>query len=103
GEGAKVGEVPSDVEQATGLERLELLAKIQGKELWDMKPLMLDRLGTLDNPIVIETEADSRFVGCTGYPVETHDTRWLNVRHDHDVDRCPECGCVYKHAYRQMP
>jgi cytochrome c oxidase subunit 5b len=38
--------VPTDLEQATGLERLEILGKMQGIDIFDMKPLDASRLGT---------------------------------------------------------
>ena len=66
GPGAKAGEVPTDLEQATGLERLELLSKLQGKELFDMEPLNMTHIGTPKNPIVVESHDPIRFVGCTG-------------------------------------
>lgn len=37
--GAAPGTVPTDLEQATGLERLEILGKMQGIDVFDMKPL----------------------------------------------------------------
>lgn len=43
--GAKPGTVPSDYEQATGLERLEILGKMQGIDVFDMKPLDASRMG----------------------------------------------------------
>jgi cytochrome c oxidase subunit 5b len=43
--GAAPGTVPTDLEQATGLERLEILGKMQGVDIFDMKPLPSDRLG----------------------------------------------------------
>lgn len=43
--GAEPGEVPTDVEQATGLERLELLGKMQGVDVFDMRPLDASRKG----------------------------------------------------------
>ncbi len=46
GPGAAVGTVPTDLEQATGLERLEILGKMQGIDVFDMKPLDASRLGT---------------------------------------------------------
>jgi cytochrome c oxidase subunit 5b len=46
--GAKSGTVPTDLEQATGLERLEILGKMQGIDIFDMKPLPSDRLGKID-------------------------------------------------------
>lgn len=45
--GAKSGTVPSDIEQATGLERLELVGKMQGIDIFDMRPLDASRKGTL--------------------------------------------------------
>lgn len=45
--GAQPGTVPSDIEQATGLERFELLGKIEGIDVFDMKPLDSSRTGTL--------------------------------------------------------
>ena len=44
--GAKPGTVPTDLEQATGLERLELLGKMQGIDIFDMKPLDSSRKGS---------------------------------------------------------
>jgi hypothetical protein len=46
--GAKEGTVPTDIEQATGLERLEILGKMQGIDIFDMKPLDASRVGTLE-------------------------------------------------------
>ena len=43
--GAAPGTVPTDLEQATGLERLEILGKMQGIDIFDMKPLPSDRVG----------------------------------------------------------
>lgn len=43
--GATPGTVPTDLEQATGLERLELLGKMQGIDVFDMKPLDASRRG----------------------------------------------------------
>lgn len=43
--GAEPGTVPTDLEQATGLERLEILGKMQGIDIFDMSPLPSDRKG----------------------------------------------------------
>ncbi|KAI9022340.1 cytochrome c oxidase subunit VB-domain-containing protein [Phycomyces nitens] len=93
--GGKAGEIPTDLEQATGLERIELLAKLEGKELFDMEPLQVTHLGTPKNPIVVESHDPIRFVGCTGFPVESHDVIWINLDKSHEHDRCPECGSVF--------
>lgn len=66
GPGAADGTVPTDLEQATGLEREELLAKLEGKELFDMEPLNMTHIGTVQDPIVVKSHDAIRFVGCTG-------------------------------------
>lgn len=43
--GAEPGTVPTDIDQATGLERLEILGKMQGIDVFDMKPLDASRKG----------------------------------------------------------
>jgi cytochrome c oxidase subunit 5b len=45
GPGAQPGTVPTDMEQATGLERLELLGKMEGVDIFDMRPLDASRKG----------------------------------------------------------
>jgi cytochrome c oxidase subunit 5b len=99
GPGAKPGTVPTDLEQATGLERLELLAKLEGRELFDMAPLEMNRLGTKADPIIVKAHGGERMIGCTGYGIESHETLWLKISHEHEFDRCPECGSVFKHQF----
>ena len=53
GEGAKPGTVPTDLEQATGLERLQLLGEIEGVKVFDDSPLDASRLGTKANPVSV--------------------------------------------------
>lgn len=43
--GAQPGTIPTDLEQATGLERLEILGKMQGIDVFDMRPLDSSRKG----------------------------------------------------------
>ncbi|KUJ21986.1 subunit IV of cytochrome c oxidase [Mollisia scopiformis] len=99
GPGAAVGAVPTDLEQATGLERLEILGKMQGIDIFDMKPLDASRKGTLDNPIVVKSFGDEQYAGCTGYPADSHNTIWLTMSRDRPIERCPECGNVLKMEY----
>lgn len=44
--GGEPGTVPTDLDQATGLERFELLGKMQGIDVFDMRPLDASRRGT---------------------------------------------------------
>lgn len=52
GPGAAPGNIPTDLEQATGLERFEILGKMQGIDVFDMKPLDASRLGTTACPFL---------------------------------------------------
>jgi len=97
--GAAPGEVATDYNQATGLERLEILGKIEGIDIFDMKPLDASRRGTLDNPIVLQSFGKERYLGCTGCPADSHTTIWLTISKDRPIERCPECGSVYKMEY----
>ncbi|KAE9372275.1 subunit IV of cytochrome c oxidase, partial [Stipitochalara longipes BDJ] len=99
GPGAAVGTVPTDLEQATGLERFEILGKMQGIDVFDMKPLDASRKGTLENPIIVKSAGDEQYAGCTGYPADSHVTIWLTMSRDRPIERCPECGNVLKMDY----
>ncbi|KAI1444945.1 COX5B-domain-containing protein [Annulohypoxylon stygium] len=99
GPGAAPGTVPTDLEQSTGLERLEILGKIEGVDIFDMRPLDASRKGTLDNPILVRSAGDEQYAGCTGYPADSHVVTWLGMSRERPVERCPECGSVYKMEY----
>ena len=55
GDGAKDGEMPTDEQQATGLERFELLGKLKGVDVFDMEPLQMTHLGTTENRIKVQS------------------------------------------------
>ncbi|KAK5655281.1 hypothetical protein OQA88_5848 [Cercophora sp. LCS_1] len=99
GPGAAPSTVPTDVEQATGLERLEILGKMEGVDIFDMRPLDASRKGTLENPILVRSAGDEQMAGCTGYPADSHNVIWLGMSRERPVERCPECGSVYKMNY----
>ncbi|KAK4108949.1 COX5B-domain-containing protein [Canariomyces notabilis] len=99
GPGTPPGQVPTDLEQSTGLERLEILGKTEGIDVFDMRPLDASRKGTLDNPIMVRSAGEEQFAGCTGYPADSHNVLWLRMTRDRPVERCPECGSVYKMEY----
>ncbi|RMD39759.1 hypothetical protein DV735_g5374, partial [Chaetothyriales sp. CBS 134920] len=94
GPGAAPGTIPTDLEQATGLERLEILGKMRGIDVFDMKPLPSDR-----NPIVVKSGGEELQLGCTGSPADDHVVRWVVVSRDRPYERCDECGSVYKMEY----
>ncbi|KAL6895396.1 cytochrome c oxidase subunit VB domain-containing protein [Trichoderma longibrachiatum] len=99
GPGAQPGTVPTDLEQATGLERLEILGKMEGVDVFDMRPLDSSRRGTMDDPILVRSAGDEQLAGCTGYPADSHGVIWLGLSKERPVERCPECGSVYKMDY----
>ncbi|KAL6714116.1 Cytochrome c oxidase subunit 4 [Lecanora helva] len=101
--GAEPGTVPSDLDQSTGLERFEILGKMQGVDVFDMKPLDASRKGTLDNPIVVNSAGDEQFAGCTGFPADSHVTLWLGMSRARPIERCAECGSVYRMEYIGPP
>lgn len=98
GTGAQPNTVPTSLEQATGLERLELLGKLEGVEIFETEPLDASRTGTMADPIVIDLFDEYRYIGCTGSPGGSHVVQWLKPRKD-KVARCWECGSVYKLNY----
>jgi len=53
GEGAKAGGVPTDINQSTGLERMQTLGFLEGIDVFDSQPLDSSRIGTLDNPVLV--------------------------------------------------
>ncbi|KAL9605995.1 MAG: hypothetical protein Q9179_000840 [Wetmoreana sp. 5 TL-2023] len=101
--GAAPGTVPTDLEQATGLERLEILGKMQGIDVFDMKPLDSSRRGTLDDPIIVKSVGNEQYCGCTGFPADSHTVKWLTTSRERPIERCPECGSVYKMEYIGPP
>lgn len=36
-------------------------------------------LGTLEDPILVKSGGPEQYVGCTGYPVDSHTVIWLTV------------------------
>ncbi|KZT07575.1 cytochrome c oxidase polypeptide IV [Laetiporus sulphureus 93-53] len=99
GPGAKPGEVATDEEQATGLERIQVLGDKEGIEVFDLKPLDSSRIGTLADPIKVISWAPERIVGCTGSPADSHNLVWMNLTTTKNR-RCSECGSVYKLDYQ---
>lgn len=80
--GGAPGTVPTDLEQATGLERLEILGKMQGVDIFDMRPLDASRLGTHIIHIHPHPYIYTLFIG------HTHtDPTTLHNRHNEGPDR----------------
>ncbi|PPQ64606.1 hypothetical protein CVT26_002004 [Gymnopilus dilepis] len=99
GPGAKPGTVPTDLEQATGLERLQLLGELENIPVFDDSPLDADRLGTKADPVLVPSLDVERIIGCTGVPADSHDVHWYTLKKDKQT-RCVECGSVYALDYQ---
>ncbi|TFY83292.1 hypothetical protein EWM64_g722 [Hericium alpestre] len=94
GPGAKPGAVPTDQEQSTGLDRVQVLGNLQGIEVFDLEPLDASRIGTLADPVKVFSVESDRVVGCTGSPADSHELHWMTVTTE-KPKRCPECGSAY--------
>ncbi|KAJ3123652.1 Cytochrome c oxidase subunit 5B [Nowakowskiella sp. JEL0407] len=94
------GQIAGNFELATGVERYEYLKKLKGEDPWeDFHPVILSKPATVADPVIITGSDAERYIGCTGFPVDTHETVWLTIR-DHGpgkVDRCPHCGSAFKY------
>ncbi|KAJ6619780.1 cytochrome c oxidase subunit VB-domain-containing protein [Mycena sp. CBHHK59/15] len=99
GPGGKAGEVPTDFEQATGLERFELLGEMEGIDVFDETPLDSSRIGTKKDPIMVLSYDPTRIIGCTGCPADSHDIIWINLTKERQRF-CSECGSVYQLDYQ---
>lgn len=95
GTGGEAGKVPTDFEQATGLERLELLASYRGEKIFLDQELVINEKGTMKKPVMVDSLFEDRIVGCSGFPKGDHELIWMEVHKD-KVGRCLECGQVFK-------
>ncbi|XP_030012134.1 cytochrome c oxidase subunit 5B2 isoform X2 [Sphaeramia orbicularis] len=92
--------VPTDDEQATGLERRALQALKQGKDPYSiLKPKTY--AGTKEDPHIVPSINKKRMVGCL---CEEDNTAivwfWL---HEGEAQRCPSCGSHYKLIHHDLP
>ncbi|KAJ3255924.1 Cytochrome c oxidase subunit 4 [Boothiomyces macroporosus] len=93
------GAVATDYEIATGLERYELLKGLKGEDPWeDLHPIEITALGTTKKPIEVKGTDVERYIGCTGFPADSHPPIFLTLRDygGKHFDRCPDCGNVFK-------
>ncbi|XP_067879333.1 cytochrome c oxidase subunit 5B, mitochondrial-like [Heterodontus francisci] len=89
------GGIPTDEEQATGMEKMIMQAMKSGKDPFNiLKPK--EYAGTKDDPHIVPSITNKRLVGCV---CEEDNTAviwfWL---HEGDAQRCPSCGAHYQLA-----
>ncbi|XP_043912313.1 cytochrome c oxidase subunit 5B, mitochondrial isoform X1 [Protopterus annectens] len=92
--------IPTDEEQATGIERKTMEAMKKGLDPYSMlKPK--EYAGTSEDPHIVPSINKKRMVGCI---CEEDNTAivwfWL---HEGDVQRCPSCGAHYKLVRHELP
>ncbi|XP_068183175.1 cytochrome c oxidase subunit 5B2 [Antennarius striatus] len=93
------GGIPTDEDQATGLERRALQALKQGQDPYNMlKPKQY--AGTKEEPHIVPCVGTKRMVGCV---CEEDNTAvvwfWL---HEGEAQRCPSCGSHYKLVHYEL-
>ncbi|XP_056287973.1 cytochrome c oxidase subunit 5B, mitochondrial [Pseudoliparis swirei] len=94
------GGVPTDEEQATGLEKVIMKAMKQGKDPYStMKPK--EYTGSKADPHLVPSVTTKRIVGCI---CEEDNTAvvwfWL---HEGEAQRCPSCGNHYQLVAHELP
>uniref|UniRef100_G1PQ70 Cytochrome c oxidase subunit 5B, mitochondrial n=1 Tax=Myotis lucifugus TaxID=59463 RepID=G1PQ70_MYOLU len=99
---ASAGGVPTDDEQATGLEREVMLAARKGLDPYNMlapKPAS----GTKEDPNLVPSITNKRIVGCICFICEEDNSAviWFWV-HKGETQRCPSCGTHYKLVPHQL-
>lgn len=102
GPGAKPGTIPTEYDQATGLERFEYLGKLEGVDVFDMEKPIFEGAGTMKDPYLVPTYIGMRYVGCRGKGGEDHKPYWMKVEEGKPA-RCWQCGTVYAAKYLGEP
>ncbi|XP_077073534.1 cytochrome c oxidase subunit 5B2 [Siphateles boraxobius] len=92
--------IPTDEEQAAGLERRVLQALKKGQDPYSIfKPK--EYTGSKDDPHIVPSINNKRLVGCI---CEEDNTAivwfWL---HEGNAQRCPSCGSHYKLVHHELP
>ncbi|XP_063817575.1 cytochrome c oxidase subunit 5B, mitochondrial-like [Pseudophryne corroboree] len=94
------GGIPTDEQQATGLERKILEALKKGEDPYNiLKPKSYS--GTKDNPHIVPSVNKQRLVGCI-CEEDNSQVIWFWIHEGH-VHRCPECGAHYKLVPYELP
>ncbi|XP_062269115.1 cytochrome c oxidase subunit 5B, mitochondrial [Platichthys flesus] len=93
------GGIPTDEEQATGLERIIMDAMKEGKDPYNMlKPKWYS--GTKEDPNIVPSITNKRIVGCICEEDNTS-VVWFWI-HDGEAQRCPSCGSYYQLVHSEI-
>lgn len=94
GPGGAVGKIADDAEQATGREREELKAFVEGKTYFNRDPIQTVKgEGTFANPVKVPSELTERAVGMV--PKGQDGPIWFNLT-DEAVHYVPELDMHFK-------
>lgn len=102
GPGAKPGTIPTQLDQATGLERFELLGKQEGIDVFDTENPIFEGSGTPTDPYLVPTYVGYRYVGCAGKKGDEHKPYWMKVEVG-KLARDWETGICYTAKYLGEP
>ncbi|XP_068609030.1 cytochrome c oxidase subunit 5B, mitochondrial [Brachionichthys hirsutus] len=98
--GMAAGGIPTDEEQATGLEKLIMTGMKEGLDPYNvMKPKAY--AGTKADPHLVPSITNRRIVGCV---CEEDNTAvvWFWI-HEGEAHRCPSCGSHFKLVHHEIP
>lgn len=90
---ASKGGIPTDEEQATGLEREVLMAAKKGLDPYNILPPK-GASGTKEDPNLVPSITNKRIVGCI-CEEDNSAVIWFWL-HKGETQRCPNCGTHYK-------
>ena len=96
---ASGGGVPTDDEQATGLEREVMLAACKGLDPYNMLAPKAAS-GTKEDPNLVPSITNKRIVGCI-CEEDNSAVIWFWL-HKGEAQRCPSCGTHYKLVPHQL-
>uniref|UniRef100_A0A8D0E3I8 Cytochrome c oxidase subunit 5B, mitochondrial n=1 Tax=Salvator merianae TaxID=96440 RepID=A0A8D0E3I8_SALMN len=92
--------IPTDEEQATGIERKVMKALEKGLDPFSMFPPKR-HAGTKEDPNLVPSVTDKRIVGCICE--EDNSVVYWFWLHKGEAGRCPSCGSFYKLVPHQLP
>uniref|UniRef100_A0A8D2JHN2 Cytochrome c oxidase subunit 5B, mitochondrial n=1 Tax=Varanus komodoensis TaxID=61221 RepID=A0A8D2JHN2_VARKO len=92
--------IPTDEEQATGMERKVMEALKKGLDPYSMFPPK-KHAGTKEDPTLVPSVTDKRIVGCI-CEEDSSSIIWFWV-HKGEMHRCPSCGAHYKLVPHEVP
>jgi cytochrome c oxidase subunit 5b len=53
----------------------------------------------MEEPITVNSAGNEQYVGCTGFPADSHNVLWITLTREEPKSRCMECGSVYEMKY----